>query len=86
MPFADGAGNPLYLTELVDALARGSSLTISERGAAGLSGGAPESLPATMADRLGFMQPWSQGSAGHGPAGCGLRVRRRSGARPGLWT
>ena len=32
MRLADGAaGNPLYLTELVDALARSSSLTVSER-------------------------------------------------------
>jgi DNA-binding CsgD family transcriptional regulator len=53
---ADGAaGNPLYLTELVAALARGSSLTITEAGAAELAGGsAPGSLSAAIADRLGF--------------------------------
>ena len=54
---ADGAaGNPLYLTELVAALARGSSLTITEAGAAELaSGSAPGSLSAAIADRLGFV-------------------------------
>jgi DNA-binding CsgD family transcriptional regulator len=53
---ADGAaGNPLYVTELVAALARSSSLTITEAGAAELaSGSAPESLSAAIADRLGF--------------------------------
>ena len=54
---ADGAaGNPLYLTELVAALARSSSLTITEAGAAELaSGSAPGSLSAAIADRLGFV-------------------------------
>ena len=54
---ADGAaGNPLYLTELVAALARGSGLTITEAGAAELaSGTAPGSLSAAIADRLGFV-------------------------------
>ena len=54
---ADGAaGNPLYVTELVAALARGSSLTITETGAAQLtSGPAPNSLSAAIADRLGFV-------------------------------
>jgi DNA-binding CsgD family transcriptional regulator len=54
---ADGAaGNPLYLTELVAALARGSGLTITEAGAAELaSGSAPGSLSAAIADRLGFV-------------------------------
>ena len=50
------AGNPLYVTELVAALARGSSLTITEAGAAELAGGsAPGSLSAAIADRLGFV-------------------------------
>ena len=50
------AGNPLYVTELVAALARGSSLTITEAGAAELaSGSAPSSLSAAIADRLGFV-------------------------------
>ena len=54
---ADGAaGNPLYVTELVAALARSSSLTITDAGAAKLtSGPAPSSLSAAIADRLGFV-------------------------------
>lgn len=54
---ADGAaGNPLYVTELVAALARGASLTITDSGAAELaSGSAPGSLSAAIADRLGFV-------------------------------
>jgi DNA-binding CsgD family transcriptional regulator/tetratricopeptide (TPR) repeat protein len=54
---ADGAaGNPLYLTELVAALVRGSSLTVTEAGAAELAAGpAPGSLSAAIADRLGFV-------------------------------
>jgi DNA-binding CsgD family transcriptional regulator len=54
---ADGAaGNPLYLTELVAALARGSGLTVTEAGTAELTGGsAPGSLSAAIADRLDFV-------------------------------
>jgi DNA-binding CsgD family transcriptional regulator len=54
---ADGAaGNPLYLTELVAALARSSGFTLTEAGAAELaSGSAPNSLSAAIADRLGFV-------------------------------
>ena len=54
---AEGAaGNPLYVTELVAALARGSGLTLTEAGAAELTGGsAPGSLSAAIADRLGFV-------------------------------
>jgi DNA-binding CsgD family transcriptional regulator/tetratricopeptide (TPR) repeat protein len=54
---ADGAaGNPLYVTELVAALARSSSVTITDAGAAELtSGSAPRSLSAAIADRLGFV-------------------------------
>jgi len=54
---ADGAaGNPLYVTELVAALARSSGLTITEAGTAELAGGsAPDSLSAAIADRLGFV-------------------------------
>ncbi len=57
LQLADGAaGNPLYLTELVAALARSSGLTITEAGAAKLAGGsAPSSLSAAIADRLGFV-------------------------------
>jgi len=54
---ADGAaGNPLYVTELVAALARGSGLTVTEAGAVELAGtSAPGSLSAAIADRLGFV-------------------------------
>jgi len=53
---ADGAaGNPLYVTELVAALARSSSLTITEAGAELTSGPAPSSLSAAIADRLDFV-------------------------------
>src|SRR6516225_5522674 len=54
---ADGAaGNPLYLTELVAALARSSGLTVTDKGAAELAGGSvPGSLSAAIADRLGFV-------------------------------
>ena len=54
---ADGAGgNPLYLTELVGALGRSSSVTITDTGAAELNEGpAPQSLSAAIADRLGFV-------------------------------
>jgi len=50
------AGNPLYVTELVAALARSSSLTVTEAGVAELAGSsAPGSLSAAIADRLGFV-------------------------------
>ena len=50
------AGNPLYVTELVAALARGSSLTVTDSGGARLaSSSAPGSLAAAIADRLGFV-------------------------------
>jgi predicted ATPase len=54
---ADGAaGNPLYVIELVDALARGSSVTVTGAGTAVLTGAsAPGSLSAAIADRLGFV-------------------------------
>jgi tetratricopeptide (TPR) repeat protein len=54
---ADGAaGNPLYITELVAALARGSSVTITSTGTAELTNGsAPGSLAAAIADRLDFV-------------------------------
>jgi DNA-binding CsgD family transcriptional regulator len=54
---ADGAaGNPLYVTELVAALARGSGLAVTETGAVELaSGSAPRSLSAAIADRVGFV-------------------------------
>jgi tetratricopeptide (TPR) repeat protein/transcriptional regulator with XRE-family HTH domain len=54
---ADGAaGNPLYITELVAALARSASVTITGTGTAELtSGSAPSSLAAAIADRVGFV-------------------------------
>ena len=53
---AGAAGNPLYLTELVAALIRGSRVTVTDAGVAELaSGSAPESLSAAIADRLGFV-------------------------------
>jgi tetratricopeptide (TPR) repeat protein len=54
---AEGAaGNPLYVTELVAALTRSSSLTITGGGIAALAAGsAPGSLSAAIADRLGFV-------------------------------
>ena len=61
------AGNPLYLTELVAALVRGSSLTITEEGTAqAASDSAPGSLSAAIADRIGFV-------AGPGARSCGRR-------------
>ena len=57
LQLADGAaGNPLYLTELMAALARSSSLTITDTGTAELAGdSAPSSLSAAIADRLDFV-------------------------------
>jgi DNA-binding CsgD family transcriptional regulator len=54
---ADGAaGNPLYITELVAALERSSSVTVTATGTAELSSAsAPSSLSAAIADRLGFV-------------------------------
>jgi DNA-binding CsgD family transcriptional regulator/tetratricopeptide (TPR) repeat protein len=54
---ADGAaGNPLYLTELLAALARGRCLTVADTGAVEMTSGiAPASLSAAIADRLGFV-------------------------------
>jgi DNA-binding CsgD family transcriptional regulator len=64
------AGNPLYLTELVAALMRGSNLTLTPAGTAELAAGTdlvggepgsaipgsiPGSLSAVIADRLGFV-------------------------------
>ena len=50
------AGNPLYVTELITALTRGSKVTITGTGIATLTtGSAPGSLSAAIADRLGFV-------------------------------
>ena len=51
----DAAGNPLYLTELVAALARSSRLTVAGGVATLTAGPAPRSLAAAIADRLGFI-------------------------------
>jgi DNA-binding CsgD family transcriptional regulator len=56
LQLADGAaGNPLYITELVAALSRSSSVTITGGGAELTNGTAPSSLSAAIADRLGFV-------------------------------
>ena len=53
---AGAAGNPLYVTELVAALARSATLTVTSTGRLDLaSGRAPASLPAAIADRLDFL-------------------------------
>jgi DNA-binding CsgD family transcriptional regulator len=54
---AEGAaGNPLYVTELIAALARGAGLRLTGPGAVELADGhAPYSLSAAIADRLGFV-------------------------------
>ena len=50
------AGNPLYVTELVAALARSARLTVTNTGRLVLAGGdAPASLTAAIADRLDFV-------------------------------
>jgi tetratricopeptide (TPR) repeat protein len=51
----DAAGNPLYITELVAALARSSRMTITGGVATLTPGPAPRSLAAAIADRLGFI-------------------------------
>src|SRR6516225_4030741 len=59
LQLAEGAaGNPLYLTELVAALARSASLTVTDAGTATAEPGggfAPRSLAAAIADRLSFV-------------------------------
>jgi DNA-binding CsgD family transcriptional regulator len=57
LSLAEGAaGNPLYVVELVGALSRSSSVTVTGAGTAVLtSGPAPSSLAAAIADRLGFV-------------------------------
>jgi DNA-binding CsgD family transcriptional regulator len=60
---AEGAaGNPLYLTELLDALTRSSCLEVDAAGVAELTGAAtPDSLPEAIADRLGFLPEPARG-------------------------
>lgn len=53
---AEAGGNPLYLTELMDALVRSERLTVSESGAVEVtSGPVPNSLVAAITDRLDFL-------------------------------
>jgi DNA-binding CsgD family transcriptional regulator len=53
---ADAGGNPLYVTELVEALARGHNLRVHEDGLIDADRGAiPDSLSAAIADRLEFL-------------------------------
>src|ERR1700678_1361320 len=53
---AGAAGNPLYLTEMLAALARSGAITVTPTGTAQLADGAvPDSLPGAIADRLGFV-------------------------------
>ena len=50
------AGNPLYLTELLGALARADGIALTRSGGARLTAGtAPGSLPGAIADRIGFV-------------------------------
>jgi DNA-binding CsgD family transcriptional regulator len=53
---AGAAGNPLYVTEMLAALARSGGISLSPDGTAQLAVGAvPDSLPGAIADRLGFV-------------------------------
>ena len=53
---AGAAGNPLYLTELLAALGRSGGIAVSASGTAKLAAETvPDSLPAAIADRLGFV-------------------------------
>lgn len=53
---AEAGGNPLYLTELIDALVRSERLTVTESGAVEVSSGpVPDSLVAAITDRLDFL-------------------------------
>jgi DNA-binding CsgD family transcriptional regulator len=52
---AGAAGNPLYLTELIEALVRGGAL-VTDHGCVEVAGGrTPDSLSAAIADRLEFL-------------------------------
>jgi DNA-binding CsgD family transcriptional regulator len=53
---AGAAGNPLYLTEMLAALARSGGISLAPNGTAQLAAGSvPSSLPGAIADRLGFV-------------------------------
>jgi DNA-binding CsgD family transcriptional regulator len=50
------AGNPLYLTEMLAALARSGGIAVTPTGSSQLAKGTvPDSLPGAIADRLGFV-------------------------------
>jgi DNA-binding CsgD family transcriptional regulator len=52
----EAGGNPLYLTELMDALVRSQRLTVTDSGAVDvISGPVPDSLVAAITDRLDFL-------------------------------
>ena len=52
----DAAGNPLYLTELMDALVRSERLKVNDSGAVEVTGGpVPDSLVAAIGHRLDFL-------------------------------
>jgi tetratricopeptide (TPR) repeat protein len=52
----DAAGNPLYITELVEAMVRSARVTITSAGVAALTAGpVPLSLAAAIADRIDFI-------------------------------
>jgi len=52
---ASAGGNPLFLTELVDALIRGGALTVDHGNVDVVSGRMPDSLSAAITDRLEFL-------------------------------
>jgi predicted ATPase len=52
---ADAAGNPLYLTELVDALDRAHRLTVAAGQADVIGAGAPATLSEAIRDRIDFL-------------------------------
>ena len=66
---AGAAGNPLYLTEMLAALARSGGISVTPTGTAQLAAGTvPDSLPGAIADRLGFVSASDQGGAPRGGA------------------
>src|SRR3984957_15212614 len=85
---AGAAGNPLYLTELLAALARSAGVTVDPAGNARLAARTvPDSLPGVIADRLGFVSPSTRKGArppprpatpGPRPAPCPARCRGSS--------
>ncbi|MDQ7905989.1 AAA family ATPase [Phytohabitans sp. ZYX-F-186] len=58
---AGAAGNPLYVTELVDALARGGALTIEDGQVEATGTRTPGSLAAAIADRVEFLSAPGRG-------------------------